>query len=135
MDLASFSIANPPVAIELLNPDTLAVVIGDDDNPVTFMMISYDHPEYRKWQHAKRDKAAAVAVRKAQTAASEEAEFTENLAAVVKGWSDNWSLDGKKLPYTPENALRILSDERFVHIARQLHARAVTTANFVKASA
>lgn len=57
----------------------------------------------------------------------------ELYAACVAGWEGDVQIDGEALPYTPENARRLLCDPRCKWILAQVRAAALDIGNFTDA--
>lgn len=123
MDLSRFDTrekAHEGVDVPLvINGET---VYGDDDKPVTFRLRGLADPEVNK-AHLQNRKSDAKT-------------FDEVLAsdlrlarAAVAGWSDNWTLDGEKVPFS-----RAAIDKVFAEpvLRSAILLEVYRTANFMK---
>lgn len=133
MDLASLTFSIGGEVMTLRHPITREPILTDD-KPVTFRVIGRDHPDFRDHMRKKQDKKLAATVREVPTSAALEAEYAENLSALVKDW-DGLVVDGQPVKFSPDAARRLLSDPRFPWIAEQVDEFTTARANFIKASA
>lgn len=132
MDLADLSTAGDAVAMPLRDPASNAI-LETDGKPVTVSLIGRDHPDFQRHMRRKQDKIMAAATRETLTSEKVQAEYFDNLVALIRGWS-GIVLDGKPLAFSPEAARKLVSDERLPWIAEQIDAFASARVNFVKAS-
>lgn len=103
MDLSRFDTrekAHEGVDIPLvINGET---VLGDDDAPITFRVKGIHDPEVHRLILQKR---------KADTRTPEEvlASDLKLARAACIGWSDNWTLEGEKVPFSKQNIDKVFA--------------------------
>lgn len=110
----------------------------DPGRPIMMQVVCKDSDRFRHLAHSMADKriAAAQATEpgqppKQRSSAEIEADNVKLVAHCIIGW-DNIILDGIELPYSPENARKLLAE--FPAFYEQVNDFAAIRGNFVKAS-
>jgi len=115
--------ADHGAVVELENPFTNDPLADDDGKLVTWTLRGEDSPAVRKVVRRQQDKRNER-IQKGRgadlDAATLEGQTVERLLAATITYSDNWALDGNPLPYTQENARKLLTDPRFSWLVEQL---------------
>lgn len=128
MDLSNFDVksaADKGADLHLKNPGTGEHLYCSDGSPFVIRLLGRD---------AKAVQEALKTVNKAHT----EGEVDEDergllmICSTIVGWSDEMELDGEKLPYSPENAKRLLSDPRTDWMAEQITPFTLSRRNFAQ---
>lgn len=108
---------------------------GEPQKPVVFYLIGRDSDQFRGELRDTRRKAKAMAAAgnkpKVKTEEQEELEDRQRCASYIKGWSNNFSVDGKDFPYSQENAIALICDKRFQWLYEFVNAEVMNRENFL----
>lgn len=109
MDFSDFNAlySDKPITVEISGPDK-RVIIGDDGKPVTFDIYPPNAPCVEVARRKVQDRQQARSDDGELTQEERDAFTTEVLASLIAGWSQNWTLDGAALKYSPANAVKLL---------------------------
>ena len=107
--------------LPLRNPFTGELIEG-----VSIRVLGRDA---RILQDARRDAERA----RAEGKLDQETANIHVLAAAISGW-EGVEMDGEVLPYSRDNAIRLLSDERTIWVAEQLGPFSLSRRNFTPKS-
>lgn len=130
MDLKDFDLeaeANEGASLNLYNPHTKEELVGEDGKPITLRVLGAESGEFRR---AVADAERDLAGKKNITMAMRDAASAKALAKAVVGWSDGLTWDEKPFPYSPENALRLMRERRWIRV--QVDEFIVDARNFQK---
>lgn len=145
MDLRSLYTSGPEgAALHLKHPATGEPLFTDPKPPqekglpVTLQVVCQDSDHFRQFAHAQTDRTLAKQQpakpgEKAPMRSSAEIAADEDklVAQCIIGWDNVW-YDGVELPYSPPNALKLVTDLPWLR--EQVDRFAATRANFMKAS-
>lgn len=128
MDLAKYDVraaANAGAELQLRSPfDNKEKLIDADGNPLIIYVLGRDSNRVNeKQKEIERRKAEGEEI-------SNEKAGIELIAASITGWSDNLGIDGEPLPYSPKNAIKLLSDPRTEWIGEQVGPFSLSRRNF-----
>lgn len=114
--------------MELRNPGTDEIIIGDDKKPVWIEVYGQDSDAFR---NATRDYGNKKLQRGAKKQTMEEIEQTacKILGKSTVGWSNNFSLGGVKPEFSTDNAEQLYID--YPWIKEQVDAHVNDRANFL----
>lgn len=132
MDLRSLDTrkaCNEPTVLTLQHPVTA------EDLGITFLVLGIDSDAYKAATRKQQDRILKSAMRTRNMGSLDPEErdrmSVEMLAACVAGW-DGLELDGKDLPFSYDNALRVLGE--FPWIKEQVDKAVHDRGFFVKSS-
>jgi hypothetical protein len=145
MDLSLLAVSMEAVPYHLLHPSTFEPLFDPETKqPVTVDIFSTDGPRFRDRENEavqkrldrmveERKKTKKASTSSVLSAAEQDAEKLDALVACIAGWQ-NVGLDGKPLKFSPDNARKLLSDNRFRWMRLQLEAATENRANFLPSS-
>lgn len=138
MDLSNLDTGGAKGAVlHLKHPATNEPLMTETEpkRPIALDVVCQDSERFTSYAHAQTDKTLAAIdpaqPRKPIPSAVQETQRRKLVAHCIVGF-DNIVLDGQELPYSPENALKLVT--RFPWIYEQVDAFAAQRANFLKAS-
>lgn len=136
MNLSDIKLIDEPVAMPILDLDDEPIK-DKDGNVATIFLYGADSKQYRKVDAELTQKRLKKAAKKGNLAAMfEDTDTTEKdrlkrLAALIFNWSSIYESESEpELEYSPENALRLVTD--YPVIADQIEKFATERVNFTK---
>jgi len=128
MDLSKFDVsaaASAGADLHLKHPATGEELFCDDGSPFAIRVLGHDAESVQEAFRAIREKRAKGDLTEDQAA-------QRMVAHTIVGWPDDLTLDGEPLPYSPQNAMRLVTDKRTSWIAEQITPFALRRRNFAK---
>ena len=128
MDLARFDMsaaASAGADLHLKHPATGEKLFCEDGSPFVVRVLGNDAPTVK-------DAFRSIKEKRAKGTMTEEEAAQEMVAVCVVGWSDDMELDGKPFKYSPDNARKLVRDERTAWIAEQIAPFALSRRNFAQ---
>jgi hypothetical protein len=128
MDLAKFNVAGAAGAgsdLHLKNPFTGDLIYcKDGKTPFTIRVLGRDA---KSVQDAVKESNRLLT----EGAIDQDEQNIRAVASCVVGWSDEMAFQGKPLPYSPENCLKLLKAEETAWIGEQIIPFSMRRRNFV----
>ncbi|MCC8946013.1 hypothetical protein H8A97_13110 [Bradyrhizobium sp. Arg62] len=133
--------AETGINFDVLHPKTGQPIVDGDGQKLWINLSGSDASRIKSAideRSARRETEARAAAAKNELVPlrswqDNENELVDDLVLLTNGWSDNWVLDGKPLPFSKENAATLY--RRFPEIASQMTQRVTNRLNFLPASA
>lgn len=115
MDLFDFDTSGQTATMQIRHPVTGEALATDKDEPIEITLFSADSPQYEEALHEAQRAAARVAAQ--SEGIPDPAGITKRsiqvLARAITGWR-NIILKGETLPFNHQNAVRLLTEVRFI---------------------
>lgn len=128
MDLSRYDVsaaAGAGADMQVKHPSTGEDLKQKDGKPFFVRVIGNDAPSVREAFRAIKEKQARGELDTEEAA-------RQMVAVCIVGWSDEMEMDGKPFKYSPENALKLVQDERTAWIAEQITPFALRRRNFAQ---
>ncbi|WP_299945360.1 hypothetical protein [uncultured Ruegeria sp.] len=129
MDLSRFNVsaaAGVGADLHLKHPSTGEDLFCKDGvTPFVIRVLGADAKSVREGSRALQERVAKGDLTKEEAAQN-------SVVLAICGWSDEMEYNGKPLPYSPENALKLMTDESSSWIAEQIAPFSLRRRNFAQ---